>query len=73
MWRNEPGMEDGPAVETLSDLRSTLERASTGALIDTLIILTHRIEDAKTRRPDNLPALRRQRDIARAEIMRRAS
>ena len=46
-----------------------LRTASTGALIDTVIRLTNMIRNAKT--ADRMADLRAQRDIVRAELLRR--
>jgi hypothetical protein len=61
------------------DLR-VLSDASPEALVDVIIRLTHRIHDAKARyvslpdgcTPGEVAGLRRQRDLCRAELIRRA-
>lgn len=62
-------------IETLPDVGAARALAgfSAEALVDAVIVLTHRVESAKATRPGNLPALRRQRDLAKAELIRRAT
>lgn len=54
-----------------TEARDTLRATSTGALLDTLIQLTHRIHESPFRNPEHTADLRAQRDLIRAEILRR--